>query len=194
MQKMFYMLSDNQLLIIGIVAFIFGILLLSYLLTLILSSRKHKKSILKEESNKEEVNNSAHLEQVLNKMQETIDLKKEIDDVALFEKEQEENAVISYQELVEAAKKDFPEFTYPTKSNTDLEPLVVGNATINNDRPEKKFKSSVFISPIYGVKEELEQTIENKESEIKNYEPLSINYDENNEKFLEELKNFRNNL
>ena len=129
----------------------------------------------------EEAPQSSELEDILKKMQEDIDLKPE-DVVKKFEEEQEEKAIISYQELVDNVKSGKIEVIDDEESNVNFvenleidlteEPII---ETIEDEEssvtPEmlkeaiqtisdssikeepKKFKNSEFISPIYGVME-----------------------------------------
>ena len=85
-----------------------------------------------------------------------------------FEEEQEANAIISYQELVKAVneKKAHLDSKLEVK-NTIENPEVANPVTVEVEQP--KFKNSEFISPIFGK-------------------------DTNNDDFLKELKDFRNNL
>ena len=127
----------------------------------------------------EEAPKSSELEDILKKMQEDIDLKPE-DVVKKFEEEQEEKAIISYQELVDNVKSGKIEVIEDEESDVNFvenlemdlteEPIV---STIEDEEssvtPEmvkeaiqtitdssvkeepKKFKNSEFISPIFGV-------------------------------------------
>jgi len=127
----------------------------------------------------EETPKSSELEDILKKMQEDIDLKPE-DVVKKFEEEQEEKAIISYQELVDNVKSGKIEVIDDEESDVNFvenleidlteEPIV---STIEDEEsqvtPEmvkeaiqtitdssvkeepKKFKNSEFISPIFGV-------------------------------------------
>ena len=128
----------------------------------------------------EETPQSNELENILKKMQEDIDLKPE-DVVKKFEEEQEEKAIISYQELVDNVKSGKIEVIDDEETNTNfvenleieenIEPIVeaveetpsvtpdmVKEAIVNisessiKEEP-KKFKNSEFISPIYGIME-----------------------------------------
>lgn len=84
--------------------------------------------------------------------------------VLTFEKEQEENAIISYQELVEVANGKGVPVTHEEPIVQDVQPIL-------DDPKPRRFRSSEFISPIYG-----------KEN------------NNNNDEFLKELKDFRSNL
>lgn len=127
----------------------------------------------------EETPQSNELEDILKKMQEDIDLKPE-DVVKKFEEEQEEKAIISYQELVDNVKAGKIEVVEDEQSDinfveslnldTSSEPII---SAIEEEQdsvtPEmlkeaiqtiteskvveepKKFKNSEFISPIYGI-------------------------------------------
>ncbi len=129
----------------------------------------------------EESPKNNELEDLLKKMQEDINVKPE-DVVKKFEEEQEEKAIISYQELVDNVKSgkievvDDEETNVNFLENLELEdgiepvneiieednsitPEMVKEAIVNisessvKEEP-KKFKNSAFISPIYGVMEE----------------------------------------
>lgn len=97
-----------------------------------------------------------------------------------FEEEQEANAIISYQELVQAVKekkalmeinaKVKEEHTNPTEQVKNLEVAIETVASVEPQKEEKpKFKNSEFISPIFGKTKD-------------------------NDEFLKELKDFRSNL
>ncbi len=96
----------------------------------------------------------------IEKVLESLEKTEESRPMTTFEEEQEANAIISYQELVAAvkAKKE----AMAVESNVNME--------VKAEEP-KKFKSSEFISPIFG-----------KDS------------NRTNDEFLKELKDFRNNL
>ena len=128
----------------------------------------------------EEAPQSNELEDILKKMQEDIDLKPE-DVVKKFEEEQEEKAIISYQELVDNVKAGKIEVIEDEESDVDFvesleledEPVLstieeddnkvtpemvkeaIENISYSSIKEEpKKFKNSAFISPIYGVMNE----------------------------------------
>lgn len=61
-------------------------------------------------------------------MQRTLDEKEEMDNVERFEREQEENAIISYQELLRRAKKDFPQM----EINVPVEEPENNEVPVNN--------------------------------------------------------------
>ncbi len=102
------------------------------------------------------------LERVYNMMSADLEDEKTPNVIDEFEREQEENAIISYQELIRQAKEKgqiSEEFEEEYKE------------------PEKKFKKSEIISPVFGIKGS-------------NTYPS----DNDNEKFLNSLKEFRENL
>lgn len=180
MEKLIDVFANNNILVLGIVLFIFGLILLGYLLTLILVSKKHDKNnienileenkelvevkeetidskeeieeepvfievenkqplmteineendleVIEESKNltideikEEKINND--LEEVLQKMQKTLAEKEEMDNVERFEREQEENAIISYQELLRRAKKDFPQMEINVSNEVEKDEL-----------------------------------------------------------------------
>lgn len=143
------------------------------------------------------------LEQVLEKMQESLEGKHK-DPIRSFEEEQEESAIISYQELLKAnGRKVLPT---PPKE----EPAPTEKVKNDKSTETKKFKNSEFISPIYGrvdneveypkipsfrKKKEIskEPIIEDEETVI---ERPMINKEviDKNEQFLSTLKEFRKNL
>lgn len=90
-------------------------------------------------------------------------------DLTDYETDQENTSIISYQELIAAARKSTNEVIEQRKeSEEDL-----GKTRV--------FKPSEFISPIYGTQKKVEQK-PIKESNL------------NSEQFLKALKMFRNNL
>lgn len=164
---------------------------------------------------------SVDLESVLEKMQEEVSNSK--DEIMTFEEEQEEKAIISYQELLNAVKKNVNEVTKPRESveemlkQEDIEPIkeeaVLKPVVLQNDSNIKvvskvepkptKFQNSEFISPIYGrVNNEVEYP------KIKSFEGTKKEEDlektivmskldskiDSNDEFLRILKEFRDNL
>ena len=145
--------------------------------------RKIKNDFVEAEKIEEELNTkeesvvSNKLEEILKKMQEDIDTKPE-DVVRKFEEEQEEKAIISYQELVDNVKAGKIEVIDDEESNinyvenlglevetepvmqieeeSSVTPEMVKEAIYNisessvKEEP-KKFKKSEIISPIFGI-------------------------------------------
>lgn len=171
------------------ICIIIALTILATILFIIHANQKSRKKIKddfveaeKVEAALENVENNSKindLENILKKMQEDVDVKPE-DVVKKFEQEQEENAIISYQELVDNVKAGKIEVTDDEESNInfvenlvadqntedpiaaieeikcDVTPEMVKEAVENissssiKEEP-KKFKQSEFISPIYGI-------------------------------------------
>lgn len=174
------------------ICIIIGLLILITILIITASNRKNRKKIkddfvqaekVEEELQKIEENNEPNeLENILKKMQEDMEVKPE-DVVKKFEEEQEEKAIISYQELVDNVKlgkieviddeqtdvnfvenlgisemEKEPVMSIENTSEQSVTPEMVKDAieSISKDsikEEPKKFKQSEFISPIYGVME-----------------------------------------
>lgn len=112
-------------------------------------------------------NEKTDIEKVLESLEEN----KNSRPMTTFEEEQEANAIISYQELVEAVKQK--KEMMGTTSNAVKKAIETVEEKAEEVIPTetKKFKSSEFISPIFG-----------KDS------------NKTNDDFLKELKDFRSNL
>lgn len=130
---------------------------------------------IKEEKEIEKI----ELDIVLAKMKEDLE-NKETDLIKVFEQEQEEKSVISYQELL---KKGRPEAV------TEIKP---------EKKEFKKFKCSEFISPVHGrVSNEVNyptiSLFSNKEIDNPKNDFITEE-NEHGESFLKQLKEFRKNL
>ena len=163
------------------------------------------------------------LQQLINKMQEDIDLKPE-DVVKKFEDEQEEKAIISYKELVDNVKagkiqviddeRNEPVETYQIADSNpktidkessvtpDMLKEAIHSISTNSVKEViEKFKSSDYISPIYGImKDNMSYpTIKKKEvtldaiSNTSDYTELTEAI-KKQEEFLKSLKEFRDSL
>ncbi len=139
------------------------------------------------------------LERVFNQMSADLENKNpEPEEIENFEREQEENAIISYQELIrQATKQKEPINTIVPKEKEKVQLQM----SIEDKEEPKKFKNSEIISPIFGVQNPNHVTskIENKKEEpilaSHAYEEIKKNYNgENNKDFLNSLKEFRKNL
>lgn len=132
---------------------------------------------IKKETPEVEVNNNAlNLEEMLNTMQHDLEQKEE-KQIDMFEKEQEENAIISYKELKKAASKvdnyekeqeenaiiSYKELNKKTSSESldekeDLLKSIARKKITKIESPrenkDKKFKNTEFISPIFGKMDE----------------------------------------
>ena len=170
---------------------IIGLIVLTSILLILATNEKKRRKIKNdfvEAEKQEEVLNtqensaiSNKLEEILQKMQEDMELKPE-EVVRKFEEEQEEKAIISYQELVDNVKSGKIEVVDDEESNVDfvqslelnsaVEPIeviaeeedavtpqmvkdAIENITVSSIKEEpKRFKKSEIISPIYGVMDE----------------------------------------
>lgn len=112
-----------------------------------------------------EEDEKSDLEQVI----EAIETTTETRPLTTFEQEQEANAIISYQELVEAVKKK--KGLVDPSEEEQASPLEIEELPLELIEEKPKFKNSEFISPVFG----------------------KDNYNDNDD-FLKELKDFRKNL
>lgn len=109
---------------------------------------------------KDNTDSKTEIEQLLEKMQEDITGNPK-DAVSNFEEEQEEKAIISYQELVNSIKGDVGEEPVKEEIIEKIENINKSSEKSNIEKEEskidKKFKNTDFISPVYGkMKEHLE--------------------------------------
>lgn len=170
------------------ICIIIGLLILNTILLIVATNQRNRRKIKndfvqaeKVEDELEKVENtkiSNELEDILKKMQEDMDVTPE-DVVRKFEEEQEEKAIISYQELVDNVKAGKIEVvddeeseinfvegldimdesesvisTIETKEEVTPEMVKEAIQTISNESVKeepKKFKQSEFISPVFGV-------------------------------------------
>lgn len=112
------------------------------------------KNIEEDKKQDEQVeNNKKEVEEMLLKMQKDLEAKPE-DVVTNFENEQEENSIISYQELLNSVKEKNNNVNVQTVKIEEPEKVEIED--ISDDTLElepledKKFKSTEFISPIFG--------------------------------------------
>ena len=180
-----------------------------------------EKQIEIEEKSKIKEEKTSELDNILDKMQKDMEVKPE-QVVANFEAEQEKNAIISYQELVDCVKNnkiqviddEESEINFVASLEHELknEPVVTVSSNeasnkshldaIDELNEEKRFTSSEIISPIYG------RMSDPKYPKMENYtNQNSLKLGENtmdlepvtseikkNEEFLKNLVDFRNNL
>lgn len=99
-----------------------------------------------------------------------------------FEKEQEETAIISYDELCKRAGVQKKIYKAPTKSNEVVE-TIKEEKIESSEKP--KYKPSKIVSPIFGVQEE-NKSFMNLDN--------SMNEMDLDQTFLTSLKEFRNGL
>lgn len=180
-----------------------------------------EKQIEIEEKSKIKEEKTSELDNILDKMQKDMEVKPE-QVVANFEAEQEKNAIISYQELVDCVKNnkiqviddEESEINFVASLEHELknEPVVTVSSNeasnkshldaIDELNEEKRFTSSEIISPIYG------RMSDPKYPKMENYtnqnslklgentmdlEPVT-NEIKKNEEFLKNLVDFRKNL
>lgn len=209
MEKLINLLTENMELFIIICILIASLAFLSLIIVLV----KQKKSIqendveeeLSEEKLVEQQKAKLELEEMVKRMEE--DISNQVNDtVSTFEQEQEEKAIISYQELLSSVKGE--------KINTpkmNIEEVLSEIENVNQDtekvedKNNSKFKNTEFISPIFGKQEnktnypKIEDFGITKECEKELFEPtIDIEkLDEQirrNDEFLKALKEFRKNL
>lgn len=195
------------------------VLCIIFVVMLLVKNKRKKRLEIKPETKRDL--ESVDLELVLEKMQEEVSKPK--NEIMSFEEEQEEKAIISYQELLNAVKKNVSEVTQPRHSEDSvvsknevesilednvLEPIVLQEnipvkEQVKEETRTSKFQNSEFISPIYGrVNNEVEYPKiksfddSDKEEDLEKtivMPKLDSNIDSNDE-FLRILKEFRNNL
>ena len=198
-----------------------NIVFIIWIIVLVLKNG-NKKSVLDtvEEVRVTKINDEEEVtafEEIIEAMQKDIESEKE-NAVELFEQEQEEKAIISYQELLNAknrveVKSEKVEPIIPVEvSSVVVEPEISGEREIATPKlattPETKFTNSEFVSPVFGkmdrnVKNNVQIQVEaTKEYEhydnhdlekTLNIEPLTEEIKKNND-FLNALKEFRKNL
>lgn len=136
--------------------------------------------------------------------------KPKVDPVLSFEEEQEEQAIISYRELLktkqEQTKTEEPEDTFTWSNEVPVEiidfPEEEVNISVKREPKEDmeepgRFTNTEFISPIFGRMTENGYTMyeKPKEQPKKEEQPVIKKIDnKHNDQFLKELKEFRKNL
>ena len=206
---MFENFNQMDFIILG-ASFIMNVIFIVCLIILIIKNNNHKKSSLEkiEEIKVTQVNETEEVssfEDIIEAMQKDIDEEKE-NPVELFEQEQEEKAIISYQELLNAKnkveKKEPVEKMVIPSIEEVLEIEEKPKATPVLATPQPKFTNSEFVSPVFGKMDrnannvQLHVEEDYKEHELErtlNIEPLTEEIKKNNE-FLNALKEFRKNL
>lgn len=125
--------------------------------------------------------------------------------VANFETDQEQEAIISYQELLKKKETLLSNNNYDDEivEKIDIEePIKLDPVSPKTEEAVKKFKNSEFISPIFGrVDKEVEYSapkpnfteIDREFEKVVNVKPLNTEI-KKNEDFLNSLKDFRKNL
>lgn len=130
------------------------------------------------------------LERVFNMMNADLEAKKPMSAIDEFEREQEANAIISYQELIRQAREKgqiSEDFVIEEKCDDSYKQQDdIEDDSKKNINEDKKFKKSEIISPVFGV----QGSSSYQKKQIKQTKELA---DENSE-FLNTLKEFRDNL
>ncbi|MBR3198967.1 MAG: hypothetical protein IKG27_03020 [Bacilli bacterium] len=162
------------------------------------------------------------LSRVFNRMNADLEKQKEAETaIDEFEKEQEENAIISYQELLEHAEKLKADADMYEKNAEEKADMSVKEASRTYRRRETKkeeklkkseviekpkkitsFKNSDIVSPIYGVQSNKNMVRHKNSSKKENRDIISKAYEKDyfdeektqNLDFLNSLKEFRNKL
>ncbi len=116
-------------------------------------------------------------------------------DLTKFEEDQEENAIISYDELVKraGAKK----IVYECEEKIENKEEMIDIEKVDDVKEEKKFKASKVISPIFGIQKEVEEKDDILETfiDLENFSnDKPSNTEESDSEFLNNLKQFRSTL
>ena len=173
-----------------------------------------KEEVKPVELTEEQKQAKAELERVYEQMSADLEKQEEKhDDIDAFEREQEENAIISYQELMAAAEKLKQEANgYEAHVEDKVDMRVNEAMNTYKEHTEKAikkqedkqdyhgFKNSEIISPIYGIQRENSREKSSPKPQRNGiigraYE--EVNPESENEKnvdFLNSLKEFRKNL
>lgn len=128
------------------------------------------------------------IDEISNMIQNTLEQKPI--DLTKFEEDQEENAIISYDELVK--KAGAKKIVYKIEENSK-ESKETNVENIESEKEKTKFRASKIISPVFGIQKELNKKDETftkieKTNEIEDIETLT------DVEFLGSLKKFRNEL
>ena len=226
-------IADRDLMIIGAIVLVIFVILALVFRAIINKNRvmpiSEDERFDKEENEEEDIEEKlkpvelteeqkqakAELERVYEQMSADLEKQEEKhDDIDAFEREQEENAIISYQELMAAAEKLKQEANGYEAHVEDKADMRVNEAmntykehtekTVKKQEEEKSvyhgFKNSEIISPIYGIQRENSREKSSPKPQRNGiisgaYE--DINPESENEKnidFLNSLKEFRKNL
>ena len=218
-------IPDSVLIVIGII-----VVLIIAIIAIIIkaSSRKIKpidederydsddELIFAEEENdversNEQIKAKEELQKVFNQMNADLEKQKaEVNDIDDFEREQEENAIISYQELLahaEKLKKEADEYEKiaEEKANTKMDDAINKKEKMDKvsiEEKKKAFRSSEIVSPIYGIQSNKNMVRQKKSSNNRKSGIIGKAYGQErfekeetqNLDFLNSLKEFRKNL
>lgn len=174
---------------------------------------------LDEEVTIEQKEAKEELSRVFDRMSADLEKQKEAASaVDEFEKEQEENAIISYQELLKQAEKlkaDADMYEKKEEEKADMNVKAAsrsyrrqaakrGEKEVKVEKPKRitSFKNSDIVSPIYGIQSNKNMVRHKNSSKNENRDIISKAYEEDlfeeektqNLDFLNSLKEFRNKL
>lgn len=209
---------NNNYIYIGIISVLVIIIIIT-ILSINKDRRKAHESIkevepvLDEAKLEEQKKAKLELEKVVEDMQKNIDETKTVnDDIKTYEEEQEEHAIISYQELVEAVKghenqphkevgMEVADTTFIDEDGSFLKPEDTAVEFTKLPKEEKmdepKYEEVKSFEPRY---EETKESRPYEEKNFKTSEVISPIYgrgqalDEEEDEFLDSLKDFRKNL
>jgi len=220
---MFELLYENDIIYLTIIGII-GLALIILFIALIVDSKKKKKKIKLEPINDELINSEVNkiendnpilreqiefpkeennIGSVILAMQRNLDTKKEAP-IMSFEEEQEEKAIISYHELLKAKQTNTEEFVDELENKIEIidfpKELIKEEINIPIKRQSvtetPKFTNTEFISPIYGRMNVDSVPVTTTRTEAREEPKKEAQGAKNskNDRFLEELKEFRKNL
>lgn len=140
-----------------------------------------------------------NLKEITDKIQAVIDNRNV--DLTRFEQDQEEASIISYNELMKAVGKPVEPVKQQDFSLPNLVRKIEVDEEIEKEEPyitpvrEEKFKSSIFISPVFGTQDQNRTVIKEEQIPVKKREEVYLQDTFNEEEaFLSNLRNFRKNL
>ena len=153
--------------------------------------------VSKEELTDDQKEAKAELEKVFEKMNHDLEKQKSAhENVEEFEKKQEENAIISYQELMKQAETLKKEALKHEKEEENVAAFDVNEMIKPSKKQSHRFRSSDIVSPIYGVQSN-KNMIKSKKSSYRDLEKEQDDFEKEqtqNLDFLNSLKEFRKNL
>lgn len=145
------------------VGLVVGVFLLILVISLIIKNRKKKKQYeVEKQAEIARIEKHVDLEAMIAQMQEEQNNMKDVDPIANFEQEQEEQAIISYQELVNAVKSENKETAKDTISVTNVSSTgeVIGETKV--PRMEFSGDKPIFLDEIKLSKKDLKLETEDE--------------------------------
>lgn len=177
------------------IGLLIGIALLILIISLIVKNDKKKKARAREiAEEKQRIEKHVDLETMIAQMQEQEQSKlKDIDPVANFEQEQEEKAIISYQELVNAVKTENKESInvinvsstgdvistsdVPRVEQADDKPIFIDEIKLPKSEIEFDPQEDLVVEPVINITEKNDINTSNKQVEIESNEDKNISDD-----------------